>query len=88
VTLPRLREALFSLPLDQLSEVIETDIGFYLVEVLERPPAGKVPFEEAEEQLRDLLLNQEVEQRLPAWFEQLKSKYEVEVLSGRGPARG
>ncbi|MFM1942882.1 MAG: hypothetical protein RI897_1864 [Verrucomicrobiota bacterium] len=81
VTLPRLREALFSLPLNQLSDIIDTDLGYYLVQVLERPKAGKVPFEEAKEEVRSLLMNQEVERRLPQWFEQLKKEYEVEVVS-------
>jgi len=79
VTMPRLQEALFSLPLHQMSDVIETELGYYLVEVLERPPAGKVPFEEARGQIRQLLLNQEVEKRLPPWFETLKREYEVEA---------
>lgn len=79
VSLPRLREALFSLPLNEVSDIIDTDLGYYLVQVLERPKAGKVPFEEAEKDVRGLLMNQEVERRLPAWFEQLKKEYEVEV---------
>jgi parvulin-like peptidyl-prolyl isomerase len=79
VTMPRLQEALFSLPLNQISDVIETELGYYLIEVLERPPAGKVPFEEAKGEIRQVLLNQEVEKRLPPWFEALKQAYEVEV---------
>jgi parvulin-like peptidyl-prolyl isomerase len=79
VTMPRLQEALFSLPLNQISDVIETELGYYLIEVLERPPAGKVPFEEAKGEIRQVLLNQEVEKRLPPWFEALKQEYEVEV---------
>jgi parvulin-like peptidyl-prolyl isomerase len=80
VSLPALQEALFSLPLHEVSEVIETDLGYYLIEVLARPPAGKVPLEESQEEIRQLLLNQEVEKRLPAWFETLKQQYEVEVI--------
>lgn len=80
ITLPPLRQALFSLPLNQMSDVIETELGYYLIQVLERPPAGKVPFEEARSEIRQLLLNQEVEKRLPQWFETLKQSYEVELV--------
>jgi len=79
LTLPELREALFTLPLNQVSGVITTDLGFYLVEVLERPPAGRVSLAEAEVEIRRVLIGQETEKRLPVWFEQLKRDYAVEL---------
>jgi parvulin-like peptidyl-prolyl isomerase len=81
VTLPELREALFGLPLGQLSEVIVTDLGLYLVQVLERPTPGKVTFQEAREEIRSLLEHQETQKRLPAWIETLKHEFEVVVGS-------
>ena len=79
VTFPELRQALFTLPVGQLSEVLRTELGYYVVEVLERPTPGKVSFEEAQEDIREHLRNQETEQRLPAWFERIKREYEVEI---------
>ena len=79
VTFPELRQALFTLPVGQISEVLRTELGYYVVEVLERPTPGKVPFEEAQEDIREHLRNQETEQRLPAWFERIKREYEVEI---------
>jgi parvulin-like peptidyl-prolyl isomerase len=83
ISLPELREAIFSLPLNQVSGVITTELGLYLIEVLARPPAGKVPFDEARSDIQALLERQEIEQRLPAWFEQLKREFEVEIV-GKG----
>jgi parvulin-like peptidyl-prolyl isomerase len=60
--------------LNQVSDVITTRMGYYLVEVLERMPAGKAPLEKVTEEIRNFLLTQEVEKRLPAWIEQLKQE--------------
>jgi parvulin-like peptidyl-prolyl isomerase len=81
-SLPALRDALFSMPTNQLSEVIETPIGYYLVRVKERRPEGKAEFDDVKDGIRDLLLTQEVEKRLPDWFSQLEKEYEVEVSLG------
>jgi parvulin-like peptidyl-prolyl isomerase len=47
-----LDQAIFSIPLKRLSQVIEDDIGFHIVEVLEREEASRVTFEAAQEEMR------------------------------------
>ncbi|MHB1307220.1 MAG: peptidylprolyl isomerase [Limisphaerales bacterium] len=81
VTLPELRQALFSLPIGEVSEVLTTKVGYYLVKVREREPAGKIPLDKAREDIRVLLLNQEVEKRLPAYLTALKQEYGIERLT-------
>lgn len=77
---PQVRAALFSLPVDQVSDVIRTPTGLYVVKVLERQPAGKMPFDRAEPVVRQMLTDQEAERRLPQYFDQLKKDYAIEVL--------
>jgi hypothetical protein len=48
-------EALFSLELGQLSNIIEFEGAFYLVRVLERKEAGRTPFTEAQAEIRKTL---------------------------------
>ncbi|MBK9139598.1 MAG: peptidylprolyl isomerase [Verrucomicrobia bacterium] len=79
VGLPELRDALFTLPVGEVSPVLTTRQGLYLVKVLERIPAGKMPFEQVANDLREHLLNQEVEKRLPDYFDKLKREFNVEV---------
>jgi len=50
-----LDEALFSLELGQLSNIIEFDQAFYIVRVLERKEAGRTPFTEAQADIRKKL---------------------------------
>jgi parvulin-like peptidyl-prolyl isomerase len=77
---PELKEALFSLPVGQISDVVSAKLGYYLIRVREHRPAEKVPFAEAEEDVRELLLTQKVERQLPDYFTKLKQDYDVELL--------
>jgi hypothetical protein len=47
--------ALFTLQLGQLSDVIETETGFHIIRVLERHEAGRTPFTEAQAEIRKIL---------------------------------
>jgi len=80
VALPELKAALFSLPIGQLSGIVTTPLGFYIIKVAERNPAGKIPFDKAEKEIQTLLVNQEVEKRMPVYYEQLKKDFAVQIL--------
>lgn len=50
-----LNEALFSLQVGQLSNIIETETGFHIIRVLQRKDAGRTPFTEAQAAIRKQL---------------------------------
>ncbi|MBM3882616.1 MAG: hypothetical protein FJ387_23325 [Verrucomicrobia bacterium] len=79
---PELKAALFSLPENRLSDPIQTKYGLHVALVHERIAAGKVLFEKAEEDIRQYLLNQGVQKRFPAYFEELKRDYGVVLETG------
>ena len=54
-----LDEALFTLKVGQLSNVIESQQGFHIVRVLDRKEAGRTPFTEAQAEIRKALSKQE-----------------------------
>jgi parvulin-like peptidyl-prolyl isomerase len=78
---PELKEALFTLPVGQISDPIPSRLGYYIVRVKERLPAQKVPLNEAEQEIRDFLLTQKVEQKLPEYFASLKKAYDVVITN-------
>ena len=47
--------ALFTLQVGQMSDVIETEAGFHIVRVLDRHDAGRTPFTEAQAEIRKIL---------------------------------
>jgi len=80
---PELRTAFFSLATNQVSDIITTRYGFHLVKVLERTPAGRPPFEKVEKEIKEYLVNQELQRQLPAYFAQLKRDFAVETVGAR-----
>jgi peptidyl-prolyl cis-trans isomerase C len=80
---PELKAVFFSLPTNQVSGVITSKYGYHLAKVHERTPAGKPPFEKAEKDIKEYLLNQELQRRVPAYFAQLKQDFAVEMARPR-----
>lgn len=48
----RIDEALFTLPVGQMSPILESDRGFHIVRVIERKEAGRTPFTEVQGDIR------------------------------------
>jgi parvulin-like peptidyl-prolyl isomerase len=55
-----LDQQIFSLPLNQLSEVIEDDNGFHIIRVLQRKAAGFIPLSELQEDIKKKIQQQKV----------------------------
>jgi len=78
-TLPPAVDAVaFSLPLNQVSDVIESPAGYYLIEVTERRPAGVVPFADARSAVEKALLESERRQRQQAYLDELRKTAKIE----------
>lgn len=51
----QLDQAIFSIPLRRLSQVIEDEIGFHIIEVLQREEASVVSFDDAHDKMRETI---------------------------------
>lgn len=71
-------QAIHSLPVNQLSQILQDNDGVRIVRVIERKSAGRVPFEEAQPEIKKKLLEEAeqkseeeylaaVKQRVPVW---------------------
>ena len=60
---PAVNQALESLPIGQLSGVIEGPDGFHIVKVEKRRPAGPASFEEVQNQIKPILENAKIRRR-------------------------
>jgi len=78
--LPRpLSTMLFSIPVGELSSIIETPYGFHIVKVLQREPAGIKELFEVMGEIENRLLSEAVERHYRAWLGQLRNDYTVTV---------
>lgn len=75
-----LDKAIFELPLNELSEVLESPIGYHIVRVLERSPAGTKPFREAQVEIKEKLLQEKQDKRFAEYLTKLRSEIPIEVV--------
>jgi len=69
-----LNEAIFSLPLNRMSEIIEDEDGFHIIRVIEREPAGLVPFVDAQVKIKEAIQRQRFEEQKTAYLKGLREK--------------
>ncbi len=72
-----LDEALFTLPVGQLSAILEDQHGFHIVRIIERQDAGKVDFTEAQVEIKQKLIEQKVEQDRKKYIDRLRERTPV-----------
>ncbi len=74
-----LREPAFSLDAGQISKMIDTKDGFYILQVDEKKPATVTTLEEARDLIEHLLEGQEKERLQKRWLQNLRRKAYIRV---------
>ena len=72
-----LDKQIFELPLNKMSDVIEDDMGFHIIKVLEREPAGVIPFSAAQEDIRSELQKTAVQEQQRQLLDDLANRIPV-----------
>ena len=75
-----LEKQLFSIPLDELSDILENDRGLEIVRVIEREEAGFISFEKAQPQIRKRLLEMKQEAEFQRYAEKVRERVPVEIF--------
>lgn len=78
--MPEIEVAAFGINAGEVSDLIATPYGYHIVKVVEIMPAGKRPFQEVEDEIKKFLEQEEVQKRLPDYFDKLKKEAKVEIL--------
>ncbi|HMO13947.1 MAG TPA: peptidylprolyl isomerase [Pirellulaceae bacterium] len=77
---PELDREIFSLPLNELSEIIESKSGYHIIRVLERQEAGLVPFLEVQSEIKNKITEDRREAAFQSHLEKLRERIPVDIL--------
>lgn len=71
--------AAFSLPTNQVSEVVTSQFGFHLIKVLEKLPAKKMEFDLEKRQIKEVLIQIKIGKVAPDYLKKLRADQQVEI---------
>ncbi len=75
-----IEEALFTLKPGEVSDIVETTIGYQLVKLVERRPETTVPFENVKDRLRAVLEQEKKQQEANAYIAKVREKAAVQTF--------
>ena len=76
---PNLNDPAFNLEVGQVSDIIDSEMGFHILKVVERRPAGVVPLEEVKKEIVNKLKSQKKQDAWNNLIEQLKANAEIDI---------
>ena len=70
----------FAMEKDELSDLVKTRFGYHIIKVLDKKPAGKIPYEQVRSFIKKYLQEKESQKKLAIHIENLKNKAEIELF--------
>jgi len=79
VMVPEAEKAAFSLPAGQVSDVIETEMGFHIIAVVDKRGAGLKPLPAVRNEIKAKIEDEKVAKKYDEWIEDIRKKSFIDV---------
>lgn len=79
VIMPAVEKAAFSLSVGQLSDVIETDIGYHIIVVTDKRGAGLKPIAVVRDEIKTKIEDEKISRKYEEWITDLRRKSFIDV---------
>jgi parvulin-like peptidyl-prolyl isomerase len=77
--IPEVEAVAFSLPVDQISEVIESSLGFYIIKVVDKKGAGLKPITMVREEIKSKIEDEKLDKKFDEWISSIRAKSHLEM---------
>ena len=77
--IPEVETVAFSLPPEQISDVIESRMGFHIIKVIDKKGAGLKPIAVVREEIQDRIENEKLEKKYEEWISSVREKAHIET---------
>ncbi len=84
---PPIERAAFSMQPGEVSDIIETRLGYHIIKVGERRPEGVVPFDEAKASIRARILARQRDEKIQEFVGGLRQKARIERHLATAPSK-
>jgi peptidyl-prolyl cis-trans isomerase SurA len=79
VMIPEVENVAFSLKMDQVSDVIESSLGFHIIKVVDKRGAGFKPIAAVREEIKAKLEDEKLEKKYDEWISALRKRSYIEI---------
>lgn len=77
--IPEIEKVAFGLPLDRVSPVIESRLGFHIIKVVDKRGAGLKPINVVREEIKSKLEDEKLEKKYGEWISALRERSYIEI---------
>jgi len=77
--IPEVEAAAFSLPVNEISDIIESSVGYHIIMVIDKKGAGLKPIEVVREEIKAKIEEEKLEKKYDEWISSVRAKSHIET---------